>query len=89
MGGLGRCGGACMVALDRGMDGLELVAAPASQPDKHREFLAELSKPPLILPIAGLAEPDRRRVSRSSAPPIGTIQPRSPPSATLLGHMQR
>src|SRR3546814_9281231 len=29
----------------------------------------------------------RRRISLSSAPPIGTIQPRSSPSATLLGHI--
>src|SRR5215212_5063304 len=34
----------------------------------------------------------RRRMRRSfslfSAPPIGTIQPRAPPSATLLGHIE-
>ena len=41
--GLGAIGRAIAVALDRGMDGLELVAVSANQPDKHREFLAGLS----------------------------------------------
>ena len=54
--GLGAIGRAIVVALDRGMDGLELVAVSANQPDKHREFLAGLSKPPSILPIADLAD---------------------------------
>jgi aspartate dehydrogenase len=54
--GLGAIGRAVVEALDRGMDGLVLTAVSANHPDKHRDFLARLSKVPAVLPIEGLAD---------------------------------
>ncbi|WP_295850403.1 aspartate dehydrogenase [Tardiphaga sp.] len=54
--GLGAIGRAVATALDGGLDGLALVAVSVSDPAKHREFLAALSKSPAILPIDALAD---------------------------------
>jgi aspartate dehydrogenase len=53
--GLGAIGRKVAEALDRGIDGLALVAVSAQNPDKHRGFLAGLTKPPAVLPIEALA----------------------------------
>jgi aspartate dehydrogenase len=45
-----------MEALDRGIDGLVLSAVSVQNPDKHRDRLARLAKPPAILPIDALAD---------------------------------
>jgi aspartate dehydrogenase len=54
--GLGAIGRAVVAALDRGIDGMMVSAVSASDPAKHRAFLATLSRPPPVLPIAGLCE---------------------------------
>jgi aspartate dehydrogenase len=54
--GLGPIGIGVMEALDRGIDGLVLSAVSVQHPDKHRERLARLTKPPAILPIDGLVD---------------------------------
>ena len=54
--GLGPIGRKVVQALDRGMDGLVLVAISVQNPEKHRDFLATLSKAPVLLPIEGLSE---------------------------------
>jgi aspartate dehydrogenase len=54
--GLGPIGRKVVQALDRGMDGLVLVAISVQNPEKHRDFLATLSEAPVLLPIEGLSE---------------------------------
>jgi len=54
--GLGPIGIGVMEALDRGIDGLVLSAVSVNHPDKHRERLTKLAKPPAILPIDALAD---------------------------------
>lgn len=54
--GLGPIGRRVAEALDCGIDGLALAAVSAQNPDKHRSWLAGLTKPPALLPIEALAE---------------------------------
>jgi aspartate dehydrogenase len=54
--GLGPIGIGVMEALDRGIDGLVLSAVSVQNPEKHRDRLARLTKPPAILPIDALVE---------------------------------
>ncbi len=54
--GLGPIGRKVVEALDAGIDGLTLAAVSVQDPAKHQGFLAGLKKPPVILPIDGLAE---------------------------------
>src|ERR1700743_543267 len=54
--GLGPIGIGVMEALDRGLDGLVLSAVSVQHPEKHRDRLATLAKPPAILPIDALAD---------------------------------
>ncbi|WP_407147801.1 aspartate dehydrogenase [Bradyrhizobium sp. ORS 86] len=54
--GLGAIGADVVKALDRGIDGLALVAVSSQDPAKHRGWLAELKAPPKVLPIADLAD---------------------------------
>jgi aspartate dehydrogenase len=54
--GLGPIGKRVAEALDRGIDGLALVAVSAQNPDKHRSWLADLTNPPAVLPIDALSE---------------------------------
>jgi aspartate dehydrogenase len=53
--GLGPIGIKVVEALDRGIDGLVLVAVSVQNPAKHRGFLAGLKTVPAILPIDALA----------------------------------
>jgi aspartate dehydrogenase len=53
--GLGAIGRTVAEALDRGINGLVLTAVSAQNPEKHRDFLAKLSKAPAVLPIEGLS----------------------------------
>jgi aspartate dehydrogenase len=43
-------------ALDRGIDGLVLVAVSVQNPEKHQSRLAALARPPAILPIEALCD---------------------------------
>jgi aspartate dehydrogenase len=54
--GLGPIGKRVAEALDRGIDGLALVAVSAQNPDKHRSWLADLTNLPAVLPIDALSE---------------------------------
>src|ERR1700680_4175731 len=54
--GLGPIGKRVAEALDRGIDGLALVAVSAQNPEKHRGWLAGLTKPPAVLPIESLVD---------------------------------
>ena len=54
--GLGPIGIGVMEALDRGIDGLVLSAISVQHPDKHRDRLTKLARPPKILPIDALAD---------------------------------
>jgi aspartate dehydrogenase len=54
--GLGAIGADVVKALDRGIEGLTLVAVSANSPDKHRGWLADLKTAPNVMPIAQLAE---------------------------------
>lgn len=54
--GLGAIGTKVIEALDGGMDRLTLTAVSVQNPEKHRERLAKLKKPPPILPIEALAD---------------------------------
>jgi aspartate dehydrogenase len=54
--GLGPIGKKVAEALGRGMDGLVLVAVSAQNPEKHRGWLAGLTKPPAIMPIEALRD---------------------------------
>jgi aspartate dehydrogenase len=53
--GLGAIGRTVAEALDRGINGLVLTAVSAQNPEKHRDFLAKLSKAPAVLPIEELS----------------------------------
>src|SRR4030081_767870 len=53
--GLGAIGGKVVEALDRGIEGLVLVAVSVQNLAKHRNFLASLKTKPDILPIGALA----------------------------------
>jgi aspartate dehydrogenase len=54
--GLGPIGTKVVEALDRGIDGLVLVAISVQNLEKHRNFLAKLTQPPAVLPIEDLSE---------------------------------
>lgn len=54
--GLGAIGTDVVRALDRGIEGLMLVAVSANSPEKHRGWLAELKTAPEMVPIEELAE---------------------------------
>jgi aspartate dehydrogenase len=54
--GLGAIGRKVVEALDHGMDGLVLTAISVQNPGKHSDFLAALSKTPIIRPIEDLSE---------------------------------
>lgn len=54
--GLGAIGTDVVKALDRGIEGLTLVAVSANSPDKHRGWIAELKSAPKLVPIAELAD---------------------------------
>jgi aspartate dehydrogenase len=54
--GLGAIGADVVKALDRGIDGLTLVAVSSQDPAKHGAWLAGLKTPPKVLPIAELAD---------------------------------
>ena len=54
--GLGPIGKRAAEALDRGIDGLVLAAVSAQNPDKHRSWLAGLTKPRAVVPIEALAD---------------------------------
>jgi aspartate dehydrogenase len=54
--GLGAIGRKVAQALDQGIDGLALVAVSAQHPEKHRGWLAGLTKPPAVLSIEALVD---------------------------------
>ena len=54
--GLGPIGTGVVEALDLGIDGLVLAAVSAQNPEKHRIRLANLKRPPAVLPIEALAD---------------------------------
>ena len=54
--GLGPIGSRVATALDRGIEGLELVAVSAASIDKHRGWLNKLGKVPAFVPIEAPAE---------------------------------
>jgi aspartate dehydrogenase len=54
--GLGPIGTRLAMALDQGIDGLELAAVSAANIEKHRGWLDKLGKRPATLPIEALAE---------------------------------
>ena len=54
--GLGAIGTKVAEALDRGIDGMVLVAVAVQNPAKHRAFLDGLASKPALLPIEGLAD---------------------------------
>jgi aspartate dehydrogenase len=54
--GLGAIGRKVAQALDQGIEGLALVAVSAQNPEKHKAWLAGLTKPPAVLPIEGLVD---------------------------------
>jgi aspartate dehydrogenase len=54
--GLGPIGKRVAEALDRGIDGLVLVAVSAQNPEKHRSWLADLANTPAVLPIDALSD---------------------------------
>jgi aspartate dehydrogenase len=54
--GLGAIGRKVAQALDQGIAGLALVAVSAQKPEKHRGWLAGLTKPPAVLPIEALVD---------------------------------
>jgi aspartate dehydrogenase len=54
--GLGAIGIRVVEALDRGIDGLVLAAVSVQNPAKHQGRLADLNKPPAILPIEALCD---------------------------------
>jgi aspartate dehydrogenase len=54
--GLGAIGKRVAEELDRGIDGLVLVAVSAQNPEKHRGWLAKLTSAPALLPIEALCE---------------------------------
>ena len=54
--GLGAIGRKVAQALDQGIASLALVAVSAQKPEKHRGWLAGLTKPPAVLPIEALVD---------------------------------
>jgi aspartate dehydrogenase len=54
--GLGAIGAKVVEALDRGIDGMVLVAVAVQNPAKHRAFLDGLASKPALVPIEGLAD---------------------------------
>jgi aspartate dehydrogenase len=54
--GLGAIGARVVEALDDGIDGLVLTAVSVQNPEKHRSRLANLTRPPAVLPIEALAD---------------------------------
>jgi len=54
--GLGAIGRKVAQALDQGIASLALVAVSAQNPEKHRGWLAGLTKPPAVLPIEALVD---------------------------------
>jgi aspartate dehydrogenase len=54
--GLGAIGREVAMALDQGIDGLELAAVSAANIDKHRAWIDKLGKKPEALPIEALAD---------------------------------
>jgi aspartate dehydrogenase len=54
--GLGAVGTRVVEALDRGIDGLVLTAVSVQNPEKHRSRLANLTRPPAVLPIEALVD---------------------------------
>jgi aspartate dehydrogenase len=54
--GLGAIGTRVVEALDRGIDGLVLTAVSVQNPEKHRSRLANLARPPAVLPIEALVD---------------------------------
>src|SRR6202022_4175335 len=54
--GLGAIGTSVVKALDQGIDGMVLAAVSASNPEKHRGWLAGLTSKPAMLPIEALCE---------------------------------
>jgi aspartate dehydrogenase len=54
--GLGPIGAKVAEALDRGIDGMVLVAVSAQNPEKHRSWLSGLTGTPAILPIGQLSD---------------------------------
>ena len=54
--GLGAIGTRVVEALDRGIDGLVLTAVSVQNPEKHRSRLANLTRPPAVLPIEALVD---------------------------------
>ena len=54
--GLGPIGTGVVEALDLGIDGLVLAAVSAQNPEKHQIRLANLKRPPAVLPIEALAD---------------------------------
>ena len=54
--GLGAIGTKVVEALDRGIEGLTLSAVSVQNPEKHRDRLAALRKPPALLPIEALVD---------------------------------
>ncbi len=54
--GLGAIGKTVAEALDRGIDGMVLAAVSAQHPEKHRDWLAGLATPSVVLPIEKLVD---------------------------------
>jgi aspartate dehydrogenase len=54
--GLGPIGKKVAEALDRGIDGLVLSAVSAQHPEKHRDWLGNLTTSPAVLPIEKLSD---------------------------------
>src|SRR3981081_1898797 len=54
--GLGPIGRRVAEALDRGIDGLALVAVSVQNHEKHQSWLADLTSTPAVLPIEALSE---------------------------------
>jgi aspartate dehydrogenase len=54
--GLGPIGTRVAEALDRGIDGLVLTAVAVQNPEKHRDWLSRLAKPPAVVPIEALSD---------------------------------
>jgi aspartate dehydrogenase len=54
--GLGAIGTRVVTELDRGIDGLVLAAVAVQNPEKHRDWLSNLTTTPAVLPIEALAD---------------------------------
>jgi aspartate dehydrogenase len=54
--GLGAIGTKVAKALDQGIDGMVLAAVAAKDPEKHRSWLGNLTRPPAVVPIEALSE---------------------------------